>query len=97
MKHAFYVGSLRHLRGKGAAGALIRDGASPDRVLAQFDNRLLTRSGRPFPTMTELEYEPHARYPTERQVDYPTPPEDCLGFGWHEFDRSDFAMDEETP
>ena len=90
MKHAIYKGVIAHLKGQ---GALLRDAESPDRVLAQFDDRLLTRSGKPFPTMRVLDHEPHARYATEHQVHYPTPREDCLGFNWHEFDRSDFEED----
>ena len=89
MKHAIYKGDVPHLQGK---GALLRDGPTPERVLAQFDDRLLTRSGNPFPTMTVLEHEPHARYATEHQVHYPTPPDDCLGFNWHAFERSDFEV-----
>lgn len=89
MKHATYIGDIPHLKGE---GALLRDSSLPDQVLAQFDNRLLTRSGKPFPTMTVLEHEPHARYATEHQVHYPTPQEDCLGFNWHEFNRSDFEV-----
>ena len=70
MKHGTYVGPIAHLRGK---TALLRT-ATHGHVVAQFDDRTLTRSGKPMPQLTVLDYEPHARFPTEQQQDYPEPP-----------------------
>lgn len=84
MKHATYVGPIAHLVGK---TALIR-GENP--ILAQFDDMTATRSGRPIPKQAVLGFEPHARFPTVQLEDYPEPPHDALGFGWHEFSATDF-------
>lgn len=90
MKHGTYVGPIAHLKGK---TALLRT-ATHGHVVAQFDDRTLTRSGKPMPKLTVLDYEPHARFPTEQQQDYPEPPADALGFGWHAFPASDFEEDQ---
>lgn len=82
MKHGTYVGPLAHLRGK---KALLRE-ATHGAVVAQFDDRKLTRSGGPIPRT--LDYEPHARFPTLQ--DFDDPPPDALGFGWHAFPARDF-------
>jgi len=57
-------------------------------VLAQFDDRKLTRSGHPFQSV--LEYEPHSRFPTQQLPD--EPPRDALGFGWHVFRKEEFEI-----
>lgn len=85
-----YSGPLAHLRDK---TALIRPGYAPDQVLAQFDDHTATRSGKPFAEVTRttvLDYEPHARFPTERRALANTPPADCLGYGWHLFPADHF-------
>lgn len=89
MKHGIYTGGIKHLEGK---TALLRDTEPFDRdkVLAQFDEHTLTRSGGPLPTVEVLEYEPHARFPTTHEELAAQPNHDCLAFGWHEFDRNDF-------
>lgn len=53
MKHGTYHGPIAHLKGK---TALLRD-ATHGHVVAQFDDRTLTRSGKP---MTEDAPEPPA-------------------------------------
>ena len=88
-----YSGSLTHLQGK---TALLRLPPEKGFVLAQFDDQTLTRSGRPMPQLTVLDYEPHARFPTEQKKDYPEPPQDALGFGWHVFRKTEFSIEEEA-
>lgn len=94
MKHGTYNGPVAHLRGKSAL--LQPCSALRDCVLAQFDDRDLTRSGKPLPRLTVLDYEPHARFPTEQLRDYPEPPADALGFGWHAFPHDHFTINQET-
>lgn len=86
---AIYMGDIKHLQGQ---RAILRnvEPFNPDRVLAQFDKLDLTLSGNPIPKRIVLEYEPHARFPTEQEVPFEHPPKDCLAFGWHEFDQDDF-------
>lgn len=89
MKHGTYRGPIPHLIGE---GALLRKTAE-GKVLAQFDDPNLTWSGNPIKKLTVLVYEPHARFPTEQQVDHPGPPPDALGYGWHEFSPEHFEED----
>lgn len=92
MKQAVYIGPIKHLKGQ---TALLRDKEPVDleRILAQFDNLVATRSGAPPPTVQVLDYEPHSRFPTLQTEQAQEPNADCLAFGWHEFPRNDF----ETP
>lgn len=82
-----YVGPIKHLQGK---RALVRTGGAI--ALAQFDDRLATRSGKPIPLGCRLAYEPHARFPVEVLEVTPDPPRDALGFGWHIFSAKDFKQ-----
>ena len=86
LKHAIYAGPLAHLKG---ATALIQETAD-GRVLAQFDDKYLTRDGKPWEKV--LEYEPHARFPSF--VDPDQPPAEALGYGWHRFHADDFDASE---
>lgn len=81
-----YIGHIGHLQGQ---TALLQE--APDgQVLAQFDGYRLTLDGKPMPKRREIEYEPHARFPTAIEVDEDTPPAGALGYGWHRFPASDF-------
>ncbi|XAO53929.1 hypothetical protein [Pseudomonas phage Max] len=94
MKRGIYRGPIPHLIGK---TALLRE-ATHGHVVAQFDDWSLTRSGDPIPrTRTVLEYEPHARFPTEQQEPLPEPPADALGYGWHAFPAEDFEENRTCP
>lgn len=95
MRNASYIGELPHLLGK---RALLRNGEVQGRVLAQFDDRTTTLSGRDIESFTVkvLEHEPHARFHTERAKLFRHPPADALGFGWHEFPEADFCFEEGT-
>jgi len=83
MQSMIYLGALAHLKGKTALTRTAKDGS----LLAQFDDRQVTRSGGPIPQY--LDYEPHARFPTLQ--DFDTPPSDALGFGWHPFTAAEFV------
>lgn len=90
MHRKVYCGPLSHLRDK---TALIRQDCAPDQVLAQFDDLSATRRGKPFCEVvhtTVLEYEPHARFPTEHRQLKNEPPADCLAYGWHAFPADHF-------
>ena len=85
-----YIGSIKHLKGQ---SALLQESADGSTVLAQFNDLNLTLSGSKILKKEILEYEPHARFPTIREVDYTEPPKDALAFGWHVFQRLDFKID----
>jgi len=80
--HAIYIGPIAHLKGETAIIRTTTHGC----VVAQFDKRSLTKSGKPWDKV--LEYEPHARFPSLVEPD--EPPADALGFGWHAFPEKDF-------
>lgn len=73
-RHGKYVGALPHLQGK---TALLNPGASPDLILAQFDDVKLTLSGLP-----AEEASLGGRFED--------PSADLLGYGWHEFHAEEF-------
>lgn len=82
-----YVGPIAHLRGKSALLKPWNGG-----IRAQFDDTDLTRSGKPYRPKQELRFEPHARFPTYQDVETEMPDPDLLGYGWHDFDVSDFEV-----
>lgn len=83
MKHGTYKGPIQHLIGK---TALLRD-AAPGFVEAQFDDRTLTRSGIALRLVVcELVGQPEA-------MGQPEPPRDALGYGWHNFPKTEFNLD----
>lgn len=92
MTKGTYVGPIERLKGK---TALLQFPNYPSAtVRAQFDDTSLTRSGKPA-LKTELYYEPHARFPSERTVrrtEEPGP--DDLGYGWHVFSADHFTWEE---
>lgn len=90
MEQMRYIGPIIHLQGK---TALVRDlEPSGSSVLAQFDDRALTRDNQPWPMGREEEYLPHARFATWVDTKPEEIPATALGFGWHEFPRESFEM-----
>lgn len=83
-----YTGALVHLMGK---SALLRFPPEEGYVLAQFDDRSLTRSGQVLQTLS-LQDEPHSRFQTLQESD--SPPADALGYGWHVFKAAEFEVEE---
>ena len=85
MANMKYVGPIPHLKGQ---TAIVRV-ATHGKVVAQFDNRKLLRSGKPWPQkMVKL-----GRPPMQIDWmidDYDTLPDDALGYGWHLFNPEDF-------
>lgn len=78
-----YVGPLQHLKGK---TALVRV-ATHGKVVAQFDDRELRRSGLPWPTKTVYLGTIRPRWQVREDEKLP---DDALGYGWHVFNPEDF-------
>lgn len=95
MKHAEYIGPLATLHGKGALVQATPDLAQRGVLLAQFDDVNAAKENTPFPMRYRevIEYEPHARFPTETLVPIGLDYSRSLGFGWHEFPIDHFKIE----